>query len=209
MDYLSANAFRDLKTNIDYQMGPKNEKIFVLTSANQGEGKSYCALNVALAFAESKKRVLLIDMDLHRPRLTKQFGSVGKPGVSNMYEDHVSYLDCLVFINNFLSFIPCGRSSLNPSEVLASPLMIKEIRQALERFDLIIIDSPPVRLSPDTKTILSIFKNVLFVVREGQTKKSDIEESLESIKLINPSVLGMVLNFKKFSKKDRKRYGYK
>lgn len=207
IDYLNANNFRDLRTNIEYKLQHKKEKIFVITSSNQGEGKSYCALNTALAFAEAKKTVLLVDMDLHRPRLSKQLGFINK-GVTTIYEDDLNYQDCLISVAERVSFLGSGNIPLNSAEILTSDAVRKAIYEAAKLFDIIIIDSPPARLSPDTKLIISEFKNVLFVVRANKTRDKEINEAFAKLKLINPTILGTVLNMKRISHKDRIKYEY-
>ncbi|EOH92014.1 CpsD/CapB family tyrosine-protein kinase [Enterococcus villorum] len=207
MDYLSANAFRDLKTNLEFQLKNQQKHVIVVTSANQGEGKSYTALHVAKAFAEAKKKVLLVDMDLHRPQTSKTLGIINRPGISNIYEDQLTR-NIVNEVSENLFAISCGRSTLNITEILSSDIVNDYIWRQLEKFDIIIIDSPPIRLSPDTKVIISTFKNVLFVVRDNKTKTNEIEEALSSIRLVSPVLLGMVLNYKKITKKQRKKYGY-
>jgi protein-tyrosine kinase len=207
MDYLSANAFRDLKTNLEFQLKNQKKQVIIVSSSNQGEGKSYTALNVAKAFAEAKKKVLLIDMDLHRPQTSQTLGIANHPGVSNIYEDKMM-TNIIHHVDDNLFAISCGRSTLNSTEILSSGIVNHYIWDQTESFDVVIIDSPPIRLSPDTKTIISNFKNVLFVVRENKTKMNEVEEALSSIKLVSPVLLGMVVNYKKISKKQRKKYGY-
>lgn len=208
IDHLGANNFRDLRTNIEYQIKFKKEKHIVVTSSNQGEGKSYCAFHTALAFSEANKKILLIDFDLHRPRLSKDLG-YRNMGIAAMYEDDVDISECLIPISKNIDFLPSGHVPLNPSEIASSKRIYADINQHSEKYDLVIIDCPPVRLSPDAKLIISEFKNVLFVVGANKVRKDEITEAIEKIKLINPTILGMVLNMKKFSKKERIRYEYK
>ncbi|MBC1457705.1 CpsD/CapB family tyrosine-protein kinase [Listeria newyorkensis] len=208
INVLNANNFRDLRTNIEYQLQHKKDKFVVVTSSNQGEGKSYCALNVALAFSEAKKKVLLVDLDLHRPRLSKNL-SYSYVGIVSIYEEAHDYRDCLTSIAENVDFLPSGYVPLNPSEIISSDIVSNTLHQAAKEYDIIIIDSPPVRLSPDTKFIISEFKNVLFIVRANKTRNHEVEEAFDKMKLINPSILGTVLNMKKFSKKERMLYEYK
>ncbi len=208
LDYMSANSFRDLKTNVEYQLRHKEKKIIVVTSANQGEGKSYCALHLARAFAEAKNKVLIIDMDLHRPRMSAQLGISSKPGITNLYEDDTTNHFILNEIDERIYATSCGRSTLNATEVLSSSKVSEFVDAQSDSFDIVIIDSPPIRLTPDSKIIISKFKNVVFVVRDNRTRKFEIEEALNSIKLVSPTLLGMVINYKKYSKKQRKKYGY-
>lgn len=208
MDALSANNFRDLRTNIEYQLKFKKEKFVVVTSANQGEGKSYCALHTALSFSEAKKKVLLIDFDLHRPRLSKDL-SYGQLGITAIYEGDVAIEECLISIAESVDFLPSGHLPLNTSEIVTSEKVHREIYRCLDQYDLIVIDCPPVRLSPDAKLIISEFKNVLFVIGANKTRDFEVSEAFDKLKLINPSILGMILNKKKFSRKERTRYEYK
>lgn len=205
---LNANNFRDLRINIEYQLQHKKENLVVVTSSNQGEGKSYCALNIALSYAEANKKVLLIDFDLHRPKLSKDL-AYGQTGISAIYYDEISPKECIMQLNNNLDFIPSGYVSINPSEIVASQSVRKELHNLTKEYDIVIVDSPPIRLSPDTKIIISQYKNVLFVVGANKTRDYEVKEAFEKMKLINPNILGIILNMKKFSKKEKRTYEYK
>ncbi|WP_325065000.1 CpsD/CapB family tyrosine-protein kinase [Paenilisteria weihenstephanensis] len=204
----NANNFRDLRMNIEQQLKYKKEKFVVVTSSNQGEGKSYCAYRIALSFSEVNKRVLLIDFDLHRPRLSKDLG-YRQMGIAAIYEDEVAIQECLFPVAENIDFLPSGYVPLNPSEIVSSKQVYQEIYSLAEKYDIIIIDCPPVLMSPDTKVIISEFRNVLFIVGSNKTRSHNIVEAFDRLKLINPTILGMVLNMKQFSKKERTRYEYK
>lgn len=208
LDYISANAFRDLKTNIEYQLYHKEKKIVIITSANTNEGKSYCTFNLARAFAESKKKVLIIDMDLQKARMSNLLGISTRPGITDFYEGDISENQIINKLDECIYAISCGRPTLNITEVLSSNEISSFVELQSRQFDIVIIDSPPIRVTPESKIIISKFKNVLFVVKDNHTRKFEIEEALDSIKFITPTLLGMIVNYKKYTKKQRKKYGY-
>lgn len=208
LDYMSANAFRDLKTNIEYQLYHKEKKIIILTSANAKEGKSYCTFNLARAFAESKKNVLIVDMDLQKARMSNMLGIATKPGITDFYEGDIAEQLIINRIDECIHAVSCGRPTLNITEVLSSNQVSDFIDSQSQQFDIVIIDSPPIRVTPESKIIISKFRNVLFVVKDNHTRKFEIEEALNSIKLVTPTLLGMIINYKKYTSKQRKKYGY-
>lgn len=201
------DSFRDLQINIAYQMTNKKQNILVISSANKGEGKSFCALQTALAFGENGKRVLLIDMDLHRPKLSKELAN-NFPGLTSIYFQEKEFDECFVQLNENVQFLPSGLTTINPAEVVNSSRIKELIHSASKSVDIVIIDVPPIRAISDTKAIIEEFKNVLFVVRANKTRKGEIEEAFEKIKMVNPNIMGMVLNMEKISKKERETYLY-
>ncbi|EMK2598503.1 CpsD/CapB family tyrosine-protein kinase [Bacillus cereus] len=200
-------CFRDLQTNISYQLREKNLNFVVVSSANKGEGKSFCALQMALALGENGKRVLLIDMDLHRPKLSRDLAN-NLPGLTSIYFKEKKIKECIINIKPNVQFLPSGPMTINPVEVISS-VHIKELIYSLtDDFETIIIDAPPIRGISDTKIIVKEFKNLLFVVGSNKAKTHDIEEAFEKIKMVNPNILGMVLNMKKISIKEINTYMY-
>ncbi|EUJ47827.1 CpsD/CapB family tyrosine-protein kinase [Paenilisteria rocourtiae] len=208
LDTFYSNKFRDLRVNVEHRLKNKKDHIIVITSANQGDGKSYCALHLALAFAEANRKVLLIDYDLHRSQLSKNI-YYGYHGVSAMFNDQLALEDALIPVGENISFLPSGYTSLDPSVVANSKQIYSEINRCAADYDVVLIDSPPINFSPDTKFIISEFKNLLFIIGANHTQTSEVTKAFEQMQLINPTILGLVLNKKQFSKKEYKRYEYK
>ncbi|MBC1435072.1 CpsD/CapB family tyrosine-protein kinase [Listeria rocourtiae] len=208
LDTFYSNKFRDLRVNIEHQLKNKKEHIVVITSANKGDGKSYCALHLALAFAEVNKKVLLIDYDLHRSQLSKNI-YYGYHGISALFNDQLALEDGLIPVGENIAFLPSGYTSLDPSVIANSKQIYSEIHRCAKDYDIVLIDSPPVNFSPDTKFIIAEFNNLLFIIGANHTQTSEIKKSFEQMQLINPTILGLVLNKKQYSKKERKNYGYR
>ncbi|MCU5668410.1 CpsD/CapB family tyrosine-protein kinase [Bacillus cereus] len=200
-------CFRDLQTNISYQLRDKKQNIVVVSSTNKGEGKSFCALQMALALGENGKRVLLIDMDLHRPRLSRDLAN-NFPGLTSIYFKEKQINECIIDIKPNVQFLPGGPMAINPVEIINSAYIKEMIYSSANDFDIIIIDAPPIRGISDTKVIVKEFKNLLFVVGSNKTKTHEIEEAFEKIKIVNPNILGMILNMKKISNKEINTYMY-
>lgn len=200
-------CFRDLQTNISYQLRERKLNIVVVSSANKGEGKSFCALQMALALGEDGKRVLLIDMDLHRPRLSRDLAN-NFPGLTSIYFKEKTFNECIITLNSNVRFLPSGPMTINPVEIISSTYIKEHIYSSTDDFEIIIIDAPPIRGISDTKTIVKEFKNLLFVVGSNRAKTHEIEEAFEKIKIVNPNILGMVFNMKKISTKEINTYMY-
>ncbi|PEF43424.1 capsular biosynthesis protein [Bacillus cereus] len=197
----------DLQTNISYQLRDKKQKIVVISSSNKGEGKSFCALQMAIALGENGKRVLLIDMDLHRPKLSNKLAN-NFPGLTSIYFKEKRLNECIINIKPNVQFLPSGPMSINPIEIISSAYIIELINSSAKDFDIVIIDAPPIRGVSDTKIIVKEFKNLLFVVQSNKTKTHELEEAFEKIKIVNPNILGMILNMKKISNQEINTYMY-
>ncbi|MBC1474448.1 CpsD/CapB family tyrosine-protein kinase [Listeria grandensis] len=208
LDTFYSNKFRDLRVNIEHQLKNKKDHIIVITSPNKGDGKSYCAMYLALAFAEVNKKVLLIDYDLHRFQLSKDI-YYGYHGISAMFNDLLTLEDALVPVDENIAFLPSGYISLDPSVIANSKYIYSEIHRCADSYDVVLIDSPPVNFSPDTKFIISEFNNLLFIIGANNTQTSEITRAFEQMQHINPTIIGLVLNKKQFSKKERKNYEYR
>ncbi|PFR90084.1 capsular biosynthesis protein [Bacillus cereus] len=200
-------CFRELQTNLSYQLGNSKKNIIVVSSANKSEGKSYCSLQIALAFGESGKRVLLVDLDLYRSRLSNDLAN-NFAGITSIYFEGQKSDECIVELNKNVSFLPSGLKTINPTEIINSSCVEKVIYAAAENFDVVLIDAPPIRGVADTKNIVKKFNNILFVVRANKTKTHEVEEAFEKIKIVNPNIMGMVLNMKKMSNREIQTYVY-
>jgi capsular exopolysaccharide synthesis family protein len=190
-----AEAFRGLRTNLQYSQIDKPLKSVVVTSANPGEGKSTVATNLAVTYAQSEKRVLLIDGDLRKPTVHNILDLNKKPGLTNMLFDNIDLSAGIqkTVVDN-LHVITSGDSLTNPADLLGSQKMKRLLTLLQEKYDVVIFDSPPVLAATDASILSTITDGVIIVTSSRKTKVDDIKVTRDSIEGVNGKILGTVLN---------------
>ncbi len=167
-----AESFRALRSNLNYYTGKKDRQVFLVTSSIPGEGKSFTSLNLASVFALSGKRTLVIGADLRRPKLFEELNLRNEKGLSQYLSGMVT-LDAIIqssaITNLFL--LPGGATPPNPSELLLKPEMKALMTQLQERFDVIILDTPPLGFVTDALVLAPLVDHVLYVVRQNFTPR--------------------------------------
>lgn len=213
-----SEVFRALRTNIQYMAKSSKTQTMVFTSTTQGEGKSWVVANLAIAFAQANKNVVIIDADMRRPRQNSIFGVDMFPGLSNFLsgvsskgtEKDITVKDCIqaTEVDN-LYIIPAGNIPPNPSELLASQKAQDLIEELKTIFDVIIFDGAPCLLVTDATVISRIVDSTIIVASYNSTKIEDLKEAKARIENIGGHVAGVVLNRVKVSgKKYENRYYY-
>ncbi|MBC1813675.1 CpsD/CapB family tyrosine-protein kinase [Listeria booriae] len=211
IDSFMAERFRAIMTNLQFMKTETNEplKSIVFTSAHKSEGKSFCALNLAVAYAKQNKRVLLIDADMHKPKLSSQFKLRYAEGLSTLLSDTEDPMKYIVETEDTnLSVLPSGAIPPNQLELLNTERMQEMIAVWEEAFDLVIFDTPPVLLMNDSRILGSFCDGVVLVVRNGSTKVKDVEASIDLLARAEGRLIGTILNGKKYAAKELKTYSY-
>ncbi|SHH94430.1 capsular exopolysaccharide family [Clostridium collagenovorans DSM 3089] len=203
---LSAEAFRTLKTNIDFFNFDNKLKTLAITSATPGEGKSTSIANLAIAFAQAGKRVVLVDCDFRRPTVHKTFNLSNSKGITDMLIAKSLDLDFTTFSGTEnLYILPCGVKPPNPAELLSSRKMELLIESLKAKFDLVLLDIPPVLPVADSRIICGKVDGVILLCTYGKTQKEDILRCKHELTKINAKLIGSVLN--KIPEREHK-YGY-
>ena len=206
-----AEMFRTLRTNIQFMNSKKELKTILVTSTMPGEGKSWVSSNLAITFAQSGKRVCLIDADMRKGRLAALFQVDVTPGLSNYLSgidnkgmtdnaDILKYVKPTEVENLFL--IPAGNVPPNPAELLqteATPNMIDRLK---EIFDIIILDGTPAMLVTDALILSRIVDTTFIVASHKSTKKDDLQKIKRSIENVGGKIAGVVLNRKPVKAKE-------
>ena len=202
----AAEAYRTLRTNLQFSMLDKESNIIAITSCAPGEGKSTIISNLAVSLAQSGKKVLLIDCDLRKPTIHKKFGISNKSGLTSLLLKESTLEETIykVDIAN-LGLIPSGPVPPNPSEILGSKKMGKVLEELRAYFDIILLDSPPVLVVSDLHELASTLDGIILVATYGVTEKAAILRAKESILKVGGKVLGVVENK---IPEDAKEYGY-
>jgi len=200
-----AEAYRTLRTNIEFSSIDKTLQTIVITSSGAGEGKSTTSINLAYAFVQSGKKVLLVDADLRRPMLHKKFEVSNQCGLSSVLIGDKSIEDCCTRIEN-LDLMTSGPIPPNPAEMLGSNKM-KDLLDGLKKdYDYIIIDSPPVGFVTDSALLSAAVDGTILTVAVEETEKKAASYAKMQLSRVNANILGVVLT--KIPQKNSGYYKY-
>lgn len=202
-----SEGFRNLRTNIQFSGWNQRLQVLSFTSTQAGEGKTTTISNLAVAYAQEGKRVLLVDADLRHPSLQTIFNVQNKTGLSNILANQNSYLEMIhnTTIDN-LSLVTAGPVPPNPTELLSSGKLKEVLESWRESFDVILVDTSPVAAMADGLIVASVSDGVVLVVQAGKVKRESVRKTKEKLELAKASILGVVLNHKKYSKSESSHY---
>jgi|GEM_PF-1220389 len=204
-----AEQFKMLRTNLLFPVSGKAPRSILITSTVPGEGKSFVASNLAIAIAQDIDRyVLVVDCDLRRPKVHTQFGFGDVPGLSDYLTNGIALSDLLINTRvNKLTILPAGKPPPNPAELLSSEKMSALIEEITQRYRdrMIIIDSPPPKLTAESSFLARQVDGIILVVSYGKTRKDDVKELVG--KLGKDKILGSVIN--RFDMRSLGYYGYR
>lgn len=199
-------AFRVLRTNLQFVDVDSQNKVFVLSSAVPEEGKTSTSLNLALSLAQAGARTLLVEGDLRRPRAARRLGLDGAIGVTSLLVGAVKLDDALQRHEpSGLDFLAAGPVPPNPAELLQSKAMHELLAEARGGYDAVIIDAPPLLPVTDAALLSVHADGAILVVRHGHTTRDQVRLAIERLRHVDAPVLGVVLNMVPVR---GERYGY-
>lgn len=225
-DFFVREAYKTLRTNVSFALADSEEggKVIVVTSSLQSEGKSITAVNLAISYAMTDRKVLIIDCDLRKPKLARLLRLSSSAGLSNLIVDPKLRVEAILSTDvKGLDVILSGDIPPNPSELLGSPRMEKLIAELRMEYDFIILDSPPVNLVTDAVVLAPQSDGVLFLVRANHSERGAVIHAVEQLEYAKAKILGFVLNgvdmekthygygkyrYKRYSRYGRYGYGY-
>ncbi len=195
--FIIQEAYRTARTNIMFSIADDSNKCktICVSSSNAGEGKTTTALNLAITFAQTGSKVLLIDCDLRKPRIHQYLGVVKTDGLTTILSKQKEFEE--VVYHNLRPNLDCltsGSIPPNPAELLASESMEKLIKKLGEIYDYILIDTPPVTVVTDAVALTRIVTGMILVIREGYTNHESIEQALRLLKMADAKLLGFFVN---------------
>lgn len=189
-----AEAFRKLRTNLQFLAVDNPPRVIVVTSSLPNEGKSTTAINIALALAEAEHSVVLVDGDMRRPMVAKFLELAGAAGFSTVLSGGASLSEVLQKTNfPGLTVLTSGAIPPNPSELLGSLAAKKVLSELREKFDYVIVDSSPLLAVTDAAILAANSDGVLIMARFGQTKRDQLAHAVRNLKDVDASLLGAVL----------------
>ncbi|QNK80972.1 polysaccharide biosynthesis tyrosine autokinase [Nakamurella sp. PAMC28650] len=188
-------AFRQLRTSLKFIHVDQPLKVVVVSSSVASEGKSLTAANLALVFAEAGQRVLLIEADLRQPRAADYLGLERAVGLSNVLAGELGVDDVLQpWGDSGLTLLASGSIPPNPSELLGSNAMADLMVALRARFDMILVDSPPVLPVTDAVVLSAVADGILMVVHYGRTTRAQFTSAITALDAVDAKLIGTVLN---------------
>ncbi|MCC6384002.1 MAG: polysaccharide biosynthesis tyrosine autokinase [Bacteroidia bacterium] len=192
---LTTEAFRVIRTNLSFYSTQNPSKILLLTSNHPGEGKTFCSVNIASILAKTKKKVILIDLDLHKPKQANAFNLKNDIGISTFLAGKSSLNEIIQEspVEN-LDLILSGPRTPNASELLHEPALEQMLIELRKRYEYILLDSPPVGLLSDSLLLMKYSDINLFVLKAYKSKKDSVELALNLAEKNQIKKLSFILN---------------
>lgn len=204
-----AEEYRQLRTNLRYLQPDTDHKVFVVTSSVAGEGKSTTTVNMAAALAASGLRVGLIEADLRRPTLADVLDMTPGPGLAGVLTDEVTLDDAFQsWGTDGLQVLLAGDTPPNPSELIESARGAEIFQRLRQRFDVTVIDSPPLTAVSDAAALARQLGGAVLVVGSRRVRVRELHRAVNRLSTIGVQVEGIVMNFASVPRTDRYDYGY-
>lgn len=193
---IASEAYRALRTSIQFSNFDQDMQVITVTSATPSEGKSTTMANLAATFAQAGKRTIIIDADMRKPTLHKRFGLGKMRGLSSVLVGVEKFEDCVQHIasQENLDALVCGPIPPNPAEMLGSKKMQDFVAFLRGTYDIILIDAAPVLAVADAQIIAQIADGTVLVAGYNQVKKDQLHEAKKRLDKVNAHILGVVLN---------------
>jgi succinoglycan biosynthesis transport protein ExoP len=202
-----SEAFRTLRTNLQFLEVESGARSFVITSSIPSEGKTTTSANLAIALADSGAQVVIIDADLRRPKLASYMGLEGAVGLTDVLISRADLADALQpWGRGNLVVLPAGTIPPNPSELLGSRAMASLIQTLESEFDVVLIDLPPLLPVTDAALVSKLTRGAIVVVAAGRTHKGELSGAISTLENVGANVAGIVLTM--LPTKGPDAYGY-
>ncbi|WP_310634325.1 MULTISPECIES: polysaccharide biosynthesis tyrosine autokinase [unclassified Paraburkholderia] len=206
---LTVESLRSLRTSLQFSVMDARNRVVVLTGSVPGVGKSFMTANLAVLLAHSGKRVLMIDGDMRRGALERYLGGPQDNGFSELLSGQISLDEAIraTEVDN-LHFISCGRRPPNPSELLMSPRLNQYLEGLAKRYDILLVDTPPVLAVTDAAIISGHAGSIFLVLRSGMHTEGEIADTLKRLRTAGVHVTGGVFNGVPARARGSYGYGY-
>ena len=204
-----AEAFRQLRTNLQFVDVDNPPRSIVVTSSVANEGKSTTAANLAITLAQAGLRVALVEADLRRPKLANYMGVERAVGLTDILVGRATATEVMHPFGTLpLKFLPAGRPAPNPSELLGSRAMLTLLRELENSHDIVLLDAPPLLPVTDAAVMSALAGGALLVVRADSTTREQVEEAAEALYTVDARLLGVVLSIVPGRRKSAYDYHY-
>jgi capsular exopolysaccharide synthesis family protein len=190
-----ADQFQMIQTNINFLMSEKTTQTLMVTSPEEGDGKSTMLANLAVSMAQQKKKVLLIDTNLRTPALHDFFHTSNSTGLTDLLTGRMNFGEVVHHTEIWrLDLLASGPIPKNPVELLGSKMMKDLLVKLKESYDVIILDSSALLKLPDTKLLAGLCDGVLLVIKSGKTKLQNATEAKKVLEFAKARLIGAILN---------------
>ena len=206
---IQTEQVKTIRTNLAFSQEAQNLQTIMITSTKASEGKSTVAANLAVEFAKSGKKTILIDADLRRSTVHKTFGIYDSTvGLTNYLVHRYDTIEDAIVATQVenLDIIPAGPTPPNPAELIGSPQMKDALNALKDKYDLVIVDAPPLLPVTDGQIMATITDGVVMVVRQNNTEKQAVSDAVKLLKGVKANILGVILN--DVQEKGSGYYGY-
>lgn len=201
-----SEQYRTIRTNIQFSTVDNEIRTLMVTSSGPGEGKSTTAANLATVFAQQGNKVLLVDADMRKPTVHYTFSLTNTNGLTTVLTKQSDLIGAATQIDSSnLYVLPCGPVPPNPAELLSSRSMDEFVEAALNEYDMVIFDSPPVLVVTDAQLLANKCDGTVLVVSSNFTEKENAIKAKEQLTTSKAKLLGVILNNKK---QDKSQYYY-
>lgn len=189
-------AYKTLRTNVMFSLPGNESKCIGVVSADRGDGKSSVALNLAISFAQIKKKVIIVDCDLRLPTVASKLGIEAKPGLSNFLSGTQEREEPLIRRSKAygIDIMTAGDIPPDPTILLESKQMMSFIELLRKYYDYIILDFPPITIVSDAVMLSGLVDGYLVVVRHNESEFQKINETLRQMEFAGSKALGFVYN---------------
>jgi receptor protein-tyrosine kinase len=206
----TAEAYRTLRTSLQFMAIDRPIRILQVTSPTTAEGKTTVITNLAASFAQAGERVILLDCDLRRPTVHDRLGVSNEQGFTSVLLDECSLADVITTVEDepFLAIVPSGPVPPNPSELLTSPRALSILRTLQDNCDILLLDSPPVLPVTDALVVSRHVDATLLVARPKRSTKRQVARAQELLDQVGAPLVGTVLNGVVHDTGERYGYGY-
>jgi len=203
-----SEAFRQLRTNLQFINVAHSTQVLVVTSAAPSEGKTSVCVNLALALAEAGRRVLILDGDLRRPQVANLLGLEPELGLTTVLLGQIDLDRALQPWSSGITALTSGPLPPNPSELLGGRRMAELLSALRPRFDDILIDTPPLLPVTDAAVAATLGDGVVLTIRYAKTTREQVLGAVHALRSVDVPILGSVINMRRLRRHERRGYGY-
>ncbi len=200
-------AYKAVRTNLMFILSQSKSRVFEISSSLPGEGKSSCAVNLAIAFSQLGSKVLMIDADLRKPSIHRKLHLQNTNGLSSVLVDFCNFDEAVISVNENIDVMTSGPTPPNPSELLGSEKMAELLERVKNNYEYIIIDTPPINVVSDAVVLAPRTEGIVMVVQDRGTTHEQFKKAVSSLGFANAKLLGVILNSS--AEKGKKYYSTK
>ncbi|PKK87066.1 MAG: hypothetical protein CVV63_02315 [Tenericutes bacterium HGW-Tenericutes-8] len=202
-------SLQKLIVNLEYANIDQKYKVVQFTSSMQAEGKTTLISNVAYLLAQRGKKVLMVDLDLRRPKINRIFSVINKSGLTEYLLGKIEKKDLIQHSEDKVDFIISGEKTTSVVQVLQSQKLQDLFTELRQEYDYILLDTPPVIVVSDALLVNKVADGIIFVVAHGLGRKSMVKEAISSLTRNNVPIIGIAMTQDRVNKGNRYGYTYK